>query len=158
MGVERDREESQSFLPDFRISAGIAGGNLTTPLIITESGLLSGFLINTAGASADAGQRARPDRLQVPGDPVRLQGLPEGWPEPAAAHPPEGRPPRSWTTACRVQGRERVRLRGALPQEGPLPRRSTTASSPPSTTPSRRAGGRSASSATSWRSSSASAR
>lgn len=48
MGVEREREESQSYLPDFRISAGIAGGNLTTPLIITESGLLSGFLINTA--------------------------------------------------------------------------------------------------------------
>jgi hypothetical protein len=48
MGVERDREASQSFLPDFRISAGIAGGNLTTPLIITESGLLSGYLINTA--------------------------------------------------------------------------------------------------------------
>jgi hypothetical protein len=48
MGVERDREEFQSVLPDFRVSAGIAGGNLTTPLIITESGLLSGFLINTA--------------------------------------------------------------------------------------------------------------
>jgi class 3 adenylate cyclase len=48
IGVERDREESQDYLPDFRVSAGIAGGNLTTPLIITESGLLSGFLINTA--------------------------------------------------------------------------------------------------------------
>ncbi len=35
-------------LPDFKVTAGIAGGNLTTPLIITESGLLSGFLLNTA--------------------------------------------------------------------------------------------------------------
>jgi hypothetical protein len=35
-------------LPNFKVTAGIAGGNLTTPLIITESGLLSGFLLNTA--------------------------------------------------------------------------------------------------------------
>lgn len=35
-------------LPEFQVSAGIAGGNLSTPLIITEQGTLSGFLLNTA--------------------------------------------------------------------------------------------------------------
>ncbi len=48
MAVERNRTDYSIILPDFKITAGIAGGNLTTPLIITESGLLSGFLINTA--------------------------------------------------------------------------------------------------------------
>jgi len=42
------RSDYSIVLPDFKVTAGIAGGNLTTPLIITESGLLSGFLLNTA--------------------------------------------------------------------------------------------------------------
>ncbi|WP_295156059.1 hypothetical protein [uncultured Brachyspira sp.] len=37
-----------SGLPDFKISAGISGGNTNTSLIITEDGDLSGFLINNA--------------------------------------------------------------------------------------------------------------
>jgi hypothetical protein len=53
-GVVRDhavsstRSDYSIVLPDFKVTAGIAGVNLTTPLIITESGLLSGFLLNTA--------------------------------------------------------------------------------------------------------------
>ena len=46
--VGRDRSDFSIVLPDFKITAGIAGGNLTTPLIITESGLLAGYLLNTA--------------------------------------------------------------------------------------------------------------
>lgn len=46
--VARTRSDYSIVLPDFKVTAGIAGGNLTTPLIITESGLLSGFLLNTA--------------------------------------------------------------------------------------------------------------
>jgi len=46
--VERNRDDYSIILPDFKITAGIAGGNLSAPLIITESGLLSGFLLNTA--------------------------------------------------------------------------------------------------------------
>jgi hypothetical protein len=44
----RGHSDYSIVLPDFKVTAGIAGGNLTTPLIITESGLLSGFLLNTA--------------------------------------------------------------------------------------------------------------
>ena len=34
-------------LPNFKLSAGITGGNTTSPLIITERGNLSGFLLNS---------------------------------------------------------------------------------------------------------------
>lgn len=37
-----------SGLPEFKISAGIAGGNSNTPLIVTEDGDLSGYLLNNA--------------------------------------------------------------------------------------------------------------
>jgi hypothetical protein len=40
-------------LPVFKLSAGITGGNTTSPLIITEQGSLSGFLLN-AGARLQA--------------------------------------------------------------------------------------------------------
>jgi hypothetical protein len=46
--VGSTRSDYSIVLPDFKVTAGIAGGNLSTPLIITESGLLSGFLLNTA--------------------------------------------------------------------------------------------------------------
>jgi len=46
--VSKSKSDYSIVLPDFKVTAGIAGGNLTTPLIITESGLLSGFLLNTA--------------------------------------------------------------------------------------------------------------
>lgn len=46
--VGKSKADYSIVLPDFKVTAGIAGGNLSTPLIITDSGLLSGFLLNTA--------------------------------------------------------------------------------------------------------------
>ncbi|MBN1897919.1 MAG: hypothetical protein JW827_04010 [Spirochaetes bacterium] len=46
--VPRVRQNYSINLPDFKISAGIAGGHYSNPLIITEDGTLSGFLLNTA--------------------------------------------------------------------------------------------------------------
>jgi hypothetical protein len=46
--VTTKRIGAATALPVFNISAGIAGGNTTIPLIITEQGDLSGFLLNTA--------------------------------------------------------------------------------------------------------------
>ncbi|WP_010257414.1 hypothetical protein, partial [Treponema primitia] len=42
------RTGDAGILPILKISAGITGGNTSIPLIITESGNLSGFLLNTA--------------------------------------------------------------------------------------------------------------
>ncbi len=44
--ITRDRSSYGINLPGFKISAGIGGGNYTNPLILTQEGLLSGFLIN----------------------------------------------------------------------------------------------------------------
>ncbi|MCL2473146.1 MAG: hypothetical protein FWF26_05655, partial [Treponema sp.] len=41
------REGNADALPVFKISAGITGGNTQSPLIITEKGNLSGFLLNS---------------------------------------------------------------------------------------------------------------
>jgi hypothetical protein len=41
------RTGDASNLPNFKISAGITGGNTTSPLIMTERGYLSGFLLNS---------------------------------------------------------------------------------------------------------------
>ena len=41
------RSGESSVLPVFKVSAGITGGNTTSPLIITEKGSLSGFLLNS---------------------------------------------------------------------------------------------------------------
>ena len=41
------REGKTDALPAFKISAGITGGNTQSPLIITEQGNLSGFLLNS---------------------------------------------------------------------------------------------------------------
>jgi hypothetical protein len=43
-----NRTGNAEILPILKISAGITGGNTSIPLIITESGNLSGFLLNTA--------------------------------------------------------------------------------------------------------------
>ena len=56
--LERNRDDYSIILPDFKITAGLAGGHLSSPLIITESGLLSGFLLNTA-----AGLQSRANEL-----------------------------------------------------------------------------------------------
>jgi hypothetical protein len=44
--ISNRREVEANNLPVFKISAGITGGNITSPLIITEDGDLSGFLLN----------------------------------------------------------------------------------------------------------------
>jgi hypothetical protein len=41
------RTGDAAFLPVFKLSAGITGGNTSSPLIITEQGALSGFLLNS---------------------------------------------------------------------------------------------------------------
>jgi hypothetical protein len=46
--ISINRGGNTEFLPTLKISAGITGGNTSIPLIITESGNLSGFLLNTA--------------------------------------------------------------------------------------------------------------
>jgi hypothetical protein len=45
--ISTQRSGDAVILPVFKLSAGIAGGNTTIPLIITEQGNLSGFLLNT---------------------------------------------------------------------------------------------------------------
>jgi hypothetical protein len=52
------RTDEAATLPPFKISAGISGGNTSTPLIITQQGNLSGFLLNTG-----ARLQARADEL-----------------------------------------------------------------------------------------------
>jgi len=45
--ISTKREGNADALPAFKISAGITGGNTQSPLIITEKGNLSGFLLNS---------------------------------------------------------------------------------------------------------------
>jgi hypothetical protein len=45
--VPTKRTGDATILPVFKLSAGITGGNTSIPLIITEQGNLSGFLLNT---------------------------------------------------------------------------------------------------------------
>jgi len=45
--IPTKREGNLDALPMFKISAGITGGNTQSPLIITEKGNLSGFLLNS---------------------------------------------------------------------------------------------------------------
>jgi hypothetical protein len=45
--INTRRSGDAAFLPVFKLSAGVTGGNTTSPLIITEQGALSGFLLNS---------------------------------------------------------------------------------------------------------------
>lgn len=63
--VQRNRKDFSIILPDFKITAGIAGGNLTTPLIVTESGLLSGYLINTAARLQSRANELSPKESKI---------------------------------------------------------------------------------------------
>jgi hypothetical protein len=45
--INTQRSGDAFILPAFKISAGITGGNTSSPLIITEQGNLSGFLLNS---------------------------------------------------------------------------------------------------------------
>ena len=63
--MQRNRKDFSIILPDFKITAGIVGGNLTTPLIITESGLLSGYLINTAARLQSRANELSPKESKI---------------------------------------------------------------------------------------------
>ena len=46
-GISTERIGDATALPNFKVTAGITGGNTTSPLIITEKGNLAGFLLNS---------------------------------------------------------------------------------------------------------------
>jgi hypothetical protein len=52
-------------LPTFKISAGITGGNTTSPLIITEKGNLSGFLLNSGARLQTRANELSPKESRV---------------------------------------------------------------------------------------------
>jgi hypothetical protein len=59
------RGDYSIILPEFKVTAGAAGGNLSTPLIITESGLLSGFLLNTAARLQNLANELSPKESKI---------------------------------------------------------------------------------------------
>jgi len=63
--VGRNRSDYSIVLPEFKVTVGAAGGNLTTPLIITESGLVSGFLLNTAARLQNLANELSPRESKV---------------------------------------------------------------------------------------------
>ncbi len=63
--AQRNREDYSIILPEFKVTAGIAGGNLNTPLIITESGFLSGYLLNTAARLQSLANELAPTESKV---------------------------------------------------------------------------------------------
>lgn len=63
--VIRDRTRYGINLPDFKISAGVAGGNISTPLIVTERGNLSGFLLNTAARLQTRANELSPSESRI---------------------------------------------------------------------------------------------
>jgi len=63
--VGHNRSDYSIVLPEFKVTVGAAGGNLTTPLIITESGLVSGFLLNTAARLQNLANELSPRDSQV---------------------------------------------------------------------------------------------
>jgi hypothetical protein len=63
--VGHNRSDYSIVLPEFKVTVGAAGGNLTTPLIITESGLVSGFLLNTAARLQNLANELSPRESKV---------------------------------------------------------------------------------------------
>ncbi len=59
------RPGSGFVLPEFLISAGVAGGQKYTPLVITRDGDLSGDIINTAARLQGRAGRISPDRNKI---------------------------------------------------------------------------------------------
>jgi len=57
--------KSDFYLPAFNVSAGIAGGQPTIPLIITENGELSGYLLNMAARLQTRANTLSPDKTKV---------------------------------------------------------------------------------------------
>jgi len=63
--VGHNRSDYSIVLPEFKVTVGAAGGNLTTPLIITDSGLVSGFLLNTAARLQNLANELSPRESKV---------------------------------------------------------------------------------------------
>jgi hypothetical protein len=63
--ISTQRSGDATILPVFKISAGIAGGNTTVPLIITEQGSLSGFLLNTGARLQNRANELSPTESRV---------------------------------------------------------------------------------------------
>jgi class 3 adenylate cyclase len=59
------RADYDIVLPEFRISAGIAGGQKFTPLVITRDGDLSGDIVNTAARLQSRADKISPDRNRI---------------------------------------------------------------------------------------------
>jgi hypothetical protein len=63
--LSTQRRGDAAILPAFKISAGIAGGNTSIPLIITEQGNLSGFLLNTGARLQSRANELSPKESRV---------------------------------------------------------------------------------------------
>jgi hypothetical protein len=63
--IPTKRAGDASILPVFKLSAGITGGNTTVPLIITEQGNLSGFLLNTGARLQTRANELSPKESRV---------------------------------------------------------------------------------------------
>jgi hypothetical protein len=63
--INTARSGDAVILPVFKLSAGITGGNTSSPLIITEQGTLSGFLLNTGARLQSRANELSPKESRV---------------------------------------------------------------------------------------------
>ncbi len=63
--LSRSRPGVKIILPDMHVTAGIAGGKIYTPLIITEDGDLSGDVVNTAARLQARANKISPTETRV---------------------------------------------------------------------------------------------
>ncbi|MGO8694425.1 MAG: hypothetical protein ACLQMF_12230 [Rectinemataceae bacterium] len=63
--LQHSRGKFDVILPGFQLSAGIAGGQKYTPLIITKDGDISGDIVNTAARLQARAGRISPDRNKI---------------------------------------------------------------------------------------------
>ena len=64
-GFQKARMGNRIMLPDMKVSAGIAGGNKYTPLLITSNGDLSGHLINSAARLQGRANKLAPSETKI---------------------------------------------------------------------------------------------
>ncbi|RKX93977.1 MAG: hypothetical protein DRP59_01405 [Spirochaetes bacterium] len=63
--LRRSRSGAKIILPDMSVSAGISGGKMYTPLVITEDGNLSGDVINTAARLQTRANKISPHSTRI---------------------------------------------------------------------------------------------
>jgi hypothetical protein len=63
--INTERIGDAAILPPFEVSAGITGGNTSVPLIITEQGNLSGFLLNTGARLQNRANELSPAESRI---------------------------------------------------------------------------------------------